>query len=58
MDCFIEGGSTDIKKNIKLEHIVDQAKRASMPSATIQNVIKSCENDTTNAKPYVLEIRY
>ncbi|CAH1382714.1 hypothetical protein MTP99_006695 [Tenebrio molitor] len=52
-----EGGSSDAKKNSKLENVLEQARRANMPVATIQSVIKSCENDKSNSKPHLLELK-
>ncbi|XP_044260411.1 translational activator of cytochrome c oxidase 1 [Tribolium madens] len=52
-----EGGSIDIKKNLKLENVIEQAKRANMPTATIQSVLRSCEQDKSNSKSHLIEIK-
>ncbi|RZC40603.1 translational activator of cytochrome c oxidase 1, partial [Asbolus verrucosus] len=52
-----EGGSTDMKKNSKLESVIEQARRANMPQATVQSVLRSCENDKSNSKPHLIEIK-
>ncbi|XP_063926788.1 translational activator of cytochrome c oxidase 1 [Zophobas morio] len=52
-----EGGSSDVKKNLQLENIIEQCRRANMPLATIQSVIKSCESDKSNSKPHLFEIK-
>lgn len=52
-----EGGSIDPKSNLKLSHVIEQCKRFNMPQATLNNVLKSCENDKTNAKLHLVEIK-
>ncbi|CAH1164074.1 unnamed protein product [Phaedon cochleariae] len=52
-----EGGSADVKLNGKLAQIVEQAKRANMPVATLQSIIKSCQNDKSQEKLHLLEIK-
>lgn len=52
-----EGGSADPKANLKLEQVIEQAKRSNMPVATIQNVLKSTQNDKTQCKVHLLDIR-
>jgi len=52
-----EGGSVDPTKNLKLSQVVQQCKRFNMPSATLQSVLKSCQNDKINAKFYMIEIK-
>ncbi|XP_018569002.1 translational activator of cytochrome c oxidase 1 [Anoplophora glabripennis] len=52
-----EGGSVDPKMNLKLSQVVDQAKRANMPVATIHSVLKSCQQDKSQAKSHMLEIK-
>lgn len=52
------GGSTDPIKNLRLEQIIDQARRFNMPNASIQNVLKSCESDKSQAKAHTVEIKY
>ncbi|XP_060521925.1 translational activator of cytochrome c oxidase 1 [Cylas formicarius] len=50
-----EGGSADPQQNIKLSHVIEQAKRFNMPAASIQNVLKT--TDKSNAKTFLIEIR-
>ncbi|KAJ8957932.1 hypothetical protein NQ318_001929 [Aromia moschata] len=52
-----EGGSVDPKFNLKLEQVIQQAKRASMPVATIQSILKSCQQDKSQGQAYLLEIK-
>lgn len=52
-----EGGSVDPKFNLKLYQVIEQCKRFSMPAATIQSVLKSCQSDKSNAKSYMIEIK-
>ncbi|XP_023014650.1 translational activator of cytochrome c oxidase 1 [Leptinotarsa decemlineata] len=52
-----EGGSLDVKSNLKLSQVIDQAKRANMPSTTIQSILKSCQNDKSQMKSYLIEIK-
>ncbi|CAG9861424.1 unnamed protein product [Phyllotreta striolata] len=52
-----EGGSIDPSKNLQLSQIIEQSKRANMPAATIQNILKSCENDKSQHKKHILEIK-
>ncbi|KAK9874249.1 hypothetical protein WA026_002604 [Henosepilachna vigintioctopunctata] len=52
-----EGGSIDPNANIKLEHVIEQAKRVNMPAATIQSVLKSTQTDKSQCKSYILEIK-
>ncbi|XP_076258724.1 translational activator of cytochrome c oxidase 1 [Rhynchophorus ferrugineus] len=52
-----EGGSLDPKANLKLSQVIEQCKRFNMPQATLNNILKSCENDKTNAKLHLLEIK-
>ncbi|XP_065167259.1 translational activator of cytochrome c oxidase 1 [Atheta coriaria] len=51
-----EGGSTDPKLNINLEQVLEQARRANMPGATVQSIIKSASTKGTGQK-YQIEIR-
>lgn len=43
--------------NLKLHQIIEQAKRANMPNASIQSILKSCLADKTQAKSHLLEIK-
>ncbi|CAG9767204.1 unnamed protein product [Ceutorhynchus assimilis] len=52
-----EGGSSDPKKNLKLVQVIDQCKRFNMPLATLQSVLKSCENDKSNNKAHLIDIK-
>ncbi|XP_050298138.1 translational activator of cytochrome c oxidase 1 [Anthonomus grandis grandis] len=51
------GGSTDPKKNSKLNQVIDQCKRFNMPTATLQNVLRSCESDKNNTQSYMIDIK-
>ncbi|KAG5888305.1 hypothetical protein JTB14_022193 [Gonioctena quinquepunctata] len=52
-----EGGNADVKFNQRLAQVIDQAKRADMPSSTIQSILKSCQNDKSQSKSYLIEIK-
>nr|XP_022902767.1 translational activator of cytochrome c oxidase 1 [Onthophagus taurus]XP_022902768.1 translational activator of cytochrome c oxidase 1 [Onthophagus taurus]XP_022902769.1 translational activator of cytochrome c oxidase 1 [Onthophagus taurus] len=52
-----EGGSPDPVKNLKLEQVLEQAKRNNMPIGTIQGVIKSTQINKEMCKKYLLEIK-
>ncbi|CAH0549207.1 unnamed protein product [Brassicogethes aeneus] len=52
-----EGGSTDPKSNLKLAQIIEQAKRANMPQATIASILKSSQADKSGAKSHLIEIK-
>ncbi|KAL3270920.1 hypothetical protein HHI36_021426 [Cryptolaemus montrouzieri] len=52
-----EGGSSDPNSNLKLEQVIAQAKRANMPAATIQSVLKSTQTDKNQCKSHILEIK-
>ncbi|XP_018335880.1 translational activator of cytochrome c oxidase 1-like isoform X1 [Agrilus planipennis] len=52
-----EGGSSDPINNIKLAHVVEQAKRVNMPVATIQNIIKSTQKDKDQSKTYLIGVK-
>lgn len=51
------GGSADPKLNIKLEQVVEEAKRFNMPVSTINNVLKQIQSSKENLKGHVVEIR-
>ncbi|KAI4454360.1 hypothetical protein MML48_9g00002407 [Holotrichia oblita] len=51
------GGSPDPKFNLKLEQVVEQAKRMNMPVATIESIIKSTQTDKKQCKSYLIEIK-
>lgn len=55
--AILEGGSIDPAANLKLSHIIDQAKRSSMPSATIQSILKGHQSDKKQYKRHFLEIK-
>lgn len=42
---------------MKLTQIIEQAKRASMPAASIQNTLKSLDGKKDDGKPAIVEIR-
>lgn len=52
-----EGGSVDPTSNLKLQRLINQAKRANMPAATIQSILKSCQQDKSQAKSLLFEIK-
>ncbi|KAF5281661.1 hypothetical protein FQR65_LT14591 [Abscondita terminalis] len=52
-----EGGSTNPLTNFKLDHIINQARRANMPMQTIESVIKSTQKDKALYKSYTFEIK-
>ncbi|KAJ8981949.1 hypothetical protein NQ317_002121 [Molorchus minor] len=52
-----EGGSVDPKLNTKLEQVIGQAKRVNMPAATLQSILKSCQDDKSQAKSHILDIK-
>lgn len=55
---FSEGnGSIDPKLNLKLSQVIDQARRANMPTATIQSILKSCQSDKSQARAHIIEIK-
>ncbi|GJQ79918.1 hypothetical protein Trydic_g18362 [Trypoxylus dichotomus] len=51
------GGSIDPKLNLKLQQVVEQAKRMSMPAATIDSIIKSTQTDKRQSKSHLVEIK-
>ncbi|CAG9832493.1 unnamed protein product [Diabrotica balteata] len=55
--AYKEGGSVDPKKNLQLSQIIEQTRRANMPVATLQSILKSCENSKSQDKSYMLEIK-
>ncbi|XP_044763892.1 translational activator of cytochrome c oxidase 1 [Coccinella septempunctata] len=52
-----EGGSVDPAANSKLSNLIDQARRASMPAATIQSILKGSQTDKKPYKRLLLEIK-
>ncbi|KAI5713368.1 hypothetical protein M8J75_015859 [Diaphorina citri] len=53
-----EGGGTDPNTNYRLASTIDYCKKSSMPMTTIENAIKSCNNDKTKPQTSVmLEIK-
>ncbi|KAJ8971252.1 hypothetical protein NQ314_000793 [Rhamnusium bicolor] len=52
-----EGSSADPKSNLRLEQVIEQAKRANMPVATIQSILKSCQQDKSQAKSHLIDIK-
>ncbi|XP_028130808.1 translational activator of cytochrome c oxidase 1 [Diabrotica virgifera virgifera] len=52
-----EGGSVDPKKNLQLNQVIEQTRRANMPAATVQSILKSCESSKSQDKSYMLEIK-
>ncbi|KAL1494354.1 hypothetical protein ABEB36_009966 [Hypothenemus hampei] len=52
-----EGGSVDPDKNLKLSQVIQQCKRFNMPTATWQNILKTCQTDKSNLKLYMLDIK-
>ncbi|XP_017781963.1 PREDICTED: probable transcriptional regulatory protein Pmob_0807 [Nicrophorus vespilloides] len=55
--AITEGGSIDPKLNLKLEQVLEQARRANMPMSTVQNVIKSSQVDKKQCKSHMFEIK-
>lgn len=53
-----EGGSANPDSNLRLAQVIEQARRHSMPVATIQNVLKISQKRKEDCKPALLEIRY
>ncbi|KRT85369.1 hypothetical protein AMK59_989 [Oryctes borbonicus] len=51
------GGSIDPKVNLKLEQVIEQAKRMNMPSATIESIIKSTQTDKKQCRSHLIEIK-
>ncbi|XP_063227278.1 translational activator of cytochrome c oxidase 1 [Bacillus rossius redtenbacheri] len=51
-----EGGSADPSLNSKLQQVMDQARRQSMPMATIQNAIRLAVNAKADTKECLLEV--
>lgn len=52
-----EGKSTNPSSNTHLEQAIEQAKRANMPVASIQNVLKSASISKADSKKHILEVR-
>ncbi|GLV38247.1 uncharacterized protein CBL_12895 [Carabus blaptoides fortunei] len=52
-----EGGSTNPNMNLKLAQVIEQTKRANMPMATVQSVIKGSQQKKIDCKSGMIEIK-
>lgn len=52
-----EHGSADPKQNMKLSHLVDQARHHNVPSEKLKHMLKNADQSTEDLKPYVMEVR-
>ncbi|KAI9556814.1 hypothetical protein GHT06_016605 [Daphnia sinensis] len=52
-----EQGSSDPKQNIKLAHLVEQARQHNVPVEKVQQVLKSAAQSQEDLKQYILEVR-
>ncbi|XP_031836228.1 translational activator of cytochrome c oxidase 1 [Nomia melanderi] len=55
--AVLETGNTDPSTNPKLSNIVDQAKKANMPGATLKAALDRLKNQKQNAKPEMFIVR-
>lgn len=44
--------------NLKLEYVLDQARRFNMPSATVQNILKSIQTNKDKSQLHMVEIKW
>jgi len=54
---FLEGGSTKPNQNIKLAQLIEQAKKANMPSTTIKNFLEKMEAIKNKNHKGIIEVR-
>jgi len=54
---FLEGGSTKPNQNLKLAQLIEQAKKANMPSATIKNFLEKMEATKNKNHKGIIEVR-
>lgn len=53
---FLVGGNTDPDKNVKLSQIIERAKKANMPVATIKSFLEKMESSGMKTENSLLEV--